>query len=58
MALYGAAAVVATADAVGSFGSAFIAGGAPGYGEPGAGDHLQTVYRFWLVEIEVEAVKA
>ena len=49
MALYGVAAVVATADALGSFRSAFIAGGAPGLGEPGAGDHLQTVYRFWLV---------
>jgi hypothetical protein len=49
LALYTAAAVVATADAIGKFGSAFIAGGATGYGEPGAGDHLQTVYRFWLV---------
>ena len=49
VALYGVAAVVATADALGSFRSAFIAGGAPGLGEPGAGDHLQTVYRFWLV---------
>ena len=49
MALYGVAAVVATADALGSFRSAFIAGGAPGLGEAGAGDHLQTVYRFWLV---------
>jgi hypothetical protein len=40
---------VATADALGSFRSAFIAGGADGFGEPGAGDHLQTAYRFWLV---------
>jgi hypothetical protein len=43
------AAVIATADALGSFRSAFIAGGAEGYGGPGAGDHLQTAYRFWLV---------
>ena len=30
-------------------GSAFIADGADGHGEPAAGDHLQAVYRFWLV---------
>jgi len=47
--LYGVAAVIATADALGSFRSAFIAGGADGYGEPAAGDHLQAAYRFWLV---------
>jgi hypothetical protein len=52
--LYAAAAVVATADAIGSFGSSFIAGGAPGFGQPGAGDHLQTVYRFWLVGHQLE----
>jgi hypothetical protein len=46
--------VIATADALGSFGSAFIAGGAPGFGPPGAGDHLQTVYRFWLVGHQLE----
>jgi hypothetical protein len=34
---------------MGSFGSAFMASGGDGYGEPPAGDHLQTVYRFWLV---------
>jgi hypothetical protein len=48
-ALYGCAAVAATAPAVSRFGSAFIAGGGPGFGEPAAGDHLQAVYRFWLV---------
>lgn len=32
-----------------SFRSAFIAEGGPGYGEPTAGDHLQSVYRFWLL---------
>jgi hypothetical protein len=30
------------------FRSSFIADGAPGFGEAAAGDHLQTVYRFWL----------
>jgi hypothetical protein len=48
-AVYAGSAVVATWPAVRSFGSAFIADGQPGYGEPSAGDHLQTVYRFWLV---------
>jgi hypothetical protein len=41
--------VAATWPAIGSFGSAFMATGGQGYGEPPAGDHLQTVYRFWLV---------
>ena len=31
------------------FGSEFIADGGDGDGEPAAGDHLQAVYRFWLV---------
>jgi hypothetical protein len=39
---------------VASFRSAFIAGGAPGYGEAAAGDHLQSVYRFWLVGHQLE----
>lgn len=46
--------MVATAPAVGSFRSAFIAGGAPGGGEAAAGDHLQSVYRFWLVGHQLE----
>jgi hypothetical protein len=29
--------------------SVYLAGGAPGYGEAAAGDHLQTGYRLWLV---------
>jgi hypothetical protein len=49
VALYGAAAFVATLPASLDFGSAFIADGADGEGEPAAGDHLQAVYRFWLV---------
>jgi hypothetical protein len=48
--LYPAAAVVATLSALGSFGSHFVVADAPsGEGEVAAGDHLQTVYRFWLV---------
>ncbi|MEO8290879.1 MAG: hypothetical protein ABI649_07785 [Gaiellaceae bacterium] len=43
------AALAATWPAIGSFDSAFMASGGDGYGEPPAGDHLQTVYRFWLV---------
>jgi hypothetical protein len=52
--LYAAAAVVATAPAVGHFRSAFIASGAPGFGEAAAGDHLQSVYRFWLLGHQLE----
>ncbi len=57
-ALYAAAAVVATAPAVASFRSAFIAGGAGGAGEAAAGDHLQSVYRFWLVGHQLERAEA
>jgi hypothetical protein len=53
-AFYGVAAVVATAPAVSRFGSAFISTGLPGYGEAASGDHLQTVYRFWLVGHQLE----
>jgi hypothetical protein len=49
VALYAGAAFVATLPASANFGSAFIADGADGHGEPAAGDHLQGVYRFWLV---------
>ena len=52
--LYAAAAVVATWPAVGSFTSAFIANDAQRVGEPPAGDHLQSVYRFWLVGHQLE----
>ena len=53
-ALYACAAVVATAPGISRIGSAFIAGGGPGLGEPAAGDHLQAVYRFWLVGHQIE----
>ncbi len=41
--------MVATAPAIASFRSAFMAGGARGFGEAAAGDHLQSVYRLWLL---------
>ncbi len=40
---------MATLPASLDVGSAFIADGGDGDGEPAAGDHLQAVYRFWLV---------
>ncbi|HXV94969.1 MAG TPA: hypothetical protein VD695_00325 [Gaiellaceae bacterium] len=49
VALYTAAAVVATLPASLDVGSAFVANGDEGNGEAAAGDHLQAVYRFWLV---------
>jgi hypothetical protein len=44
--------------AVRSFGSAFIADGADGEGQTAAGDHLQAVYRFWLVGHQLESAEA
>jgi hypothetical protein len=57
-ALYAAAAVVATAPAVGRFGSAYIAAGRAGYGEAAQGDHLQTGYWLWLVGHQLGAGRA
>jgi hypothetical protein len=54
VALYVAAALVATLPASLSVWSEFIADGAEGDGEPAAGDHLQAVYRFWLVGHQLE----
>ena len=50
--------MAATWPAVGSFGSAFLAGGADGHGEAAAGDHLQAVYRFWLAGHQLEQGEA
>ncbi len=55
---YAAAAVGATWPAVGSFRSAFISLGAYGWGEAAAGDHLQSIYRFWLVGHQLEHGRA
>jgi hypothetical protein len=46
--------VAATWPAVGSLSSAFMANDRVGAGEPPAGDHLQSVYRFWLVGRQLE----
>jgi hypothetical protein len=54
VALYVVAAIVATLPASRAFGSEFIADGGDGAGEPVAGDHLQAVYRFWLVGHQLE----
>jgi len=55
---YAAAAVGATWPAVGSFRSAFTSLGAHGWGEAAAGDHLQSIYRFWLVGHQLEHGRA
>lgn len=47
--LYTAAALVSGWPGLASLGSAYLAGGAEGYGETAAGDHGQVVYRFWLL---------
>ncbi len=38
--------------------TAYLAGGAPGYGEAAPGDHLQTGYRLWLVGHQLEHGRA
>jgi hypothetical protein len=47
--LYAAAALLATWPGLGRFSSAYLAGGARGFGELAHGDYLQTSYRIWLV---------
>ena len=55
LALFAAAAVVATLPAVTGLRAEFMTeGGQPGYGEAASGDHLQTSYRFWLVGHQLE----
>lgn len=41
-----------------SFTSDFLAGGAPGWGEAAAGDHLQVTYHYWLVGHQLEHGRA
>jgi hypothetical protein len=49
--------VVATLSVLRSFGSDFMVADAPqGEGEAAAGDHLQTLYRFWLVGHQLERI--
>jgi hypothetical protein len=52
--LYLLAGVAATWPAVRHFRSDFMSGGAPGHGEASPGDHLQTLYHYWLVGHQVE----
>src|SRR3954470_21995531 len=53
-ALYLAAGVAATWPAVLHAHSRFMSGGAPGNGEASPGDHLQTLYHYWLVGHQLE----
>src|SRR5690242_17093638 len=53
-ALYLAAGVAATWPAVLHARSHFMSGGAPGNGEASPGDHLQTLYHYWLVGHQLE----
>src|SRR5207237_1433371 len=53
-ALYLAAGISATWPAVLHARSHFLSGGAPGHGEAAPGDHLQTLYHWWLVGHQLE----
>ena len=53
-ALYLAGGVAATWPAVLHARSDFLSGGAPGHGEAAPGDHLQTLYHYWLVGHQLE----
>lgn len=50
--------MLATWPAIEHADTQFLAGGAPGYGEASAGDHLQTGYRLWLVGHQLEHGRA
>jgi hypothetical protein len=50
--------VVATAPAILHLRTSFLAGGSPALGEAAPGDHLQTLYRFWLVGHQLEHGRA
>jgi hypothetical protein len=50
--------VASTWPAIQHFRSSFVADGSPGYGEAGAGDHLQTAYHLWLVGHQIEHGRA
>src|SRR4029079_17079959 len=53
-ALYLAAGVAATWPAVLHSRSHFLSGGAPSHGEASPGDHLQTLWHYWLVGHQLE----
>ena len=56
--LYLAAGVLAAWPAVEHWRTAYLAGGAPGYGEASPGDYLQTNWHFWLVGHQLEHLRA
>jgi hypothetical protein len=56
--LYLAAGILAAWPAVEHWRTAYLAGGAPGYGEASAGDYLQTNWHFWLVGHQLEDLRA
>jgi hypothetical protein len=56
--LFTAAAIFATAPAIGHAYTDFLAAGAPGHGEVAPGDHLQTAYRLWLPGHQIERLGA
>jgi hypothetical protein len=58
VALYLAAGVFATWPAVLHARSHFLSGGAPAHGEASPGDHLQTLYHYWLVGHQLEHAHA
>src|SRR3954454_17910000 len=57
-ALYLAAGVAATWPPVTDARSKFLSGGAPAHGEASPGDHLQTLYHYWLVGHQLEHGRA
>src|SRR5881392_2876547 len=56
--IYVIAGVAATSPAVFYARSAFLSGGAPAHGEAAPGDHLQTLYHWWLVGHQLEHGRA
>jgi hypothetical protein len=56
--LYLAAGVFATWPAILHARSHFLSGGAPAHGEASPGDHLQTLYRYWLVGHQLQRGEA
>jgi hypothetical protein len=57
-ALYLAAGAAATWPAILHARSHFLSGGAPAHGEASPGDHLQTLYHYWLVGHQLERAHA
>jgi hypothetical protein len=57
-ALYLAAGAAATWPAILHARSHFLSGGAPSHGEASPGDHLKTLYNFWLVGHQLEHGRA